>query len=300
MKIELVSKQVHFFGGKVRRKGEKIFATRKGSALAQSVGSRGRRPKRRRNPSRKPSRNAPTSARTCKPKRWKRLRLLRLLRQRSRRKARNRRPFWMRSSASRTISARSFRRSPRRVPATMPERLHITRPKKSDRMKIFGLTIARRRSRESRRIRLSHTLAVAADGGAFWSRLPGAWQRNIECDPTGTGPSVFRASMPASPGSPMTSPRCRSTLCVRTRTGYGRQSRRHRHSGRYSGSRTATRTESNSSSTWLLSKLITGNAYALKVRDARGIVTELYVLDPRRVTVRYTAAGEIFYSLTSG
>jgi len=49
--------------------------------------------------------------------------------------------------------------------------------------------------------------------------------------------------------------------------------------------------------TWLLSKLIAGNAYILKARDGRGIVTELYVLDPHKVKVRYTKSGDVFYTL---
>ena len=35
---------------------------------------------------------------------------------------------------------------------------------------------------------------------------------------------------------------------------------------------------------WVTSKLVHGNAYVLKQRDQRGIVTALYILDPLRVT----------------
>jgi HK97 family phage portal protein len=49
---------------------------------------------------------------------------------------------------------------------------------------------------------------------------------------------------------------------------------------------------------WLTSKLLYGNAYALKERaDARGMVTGYYVLDPRRVTPMVTPAGDVYYSL---
>ena len=34
---------------------------------------------------------------------------------------------------------------------------------------------------------------------------------------------------------------------------------------------------------WMMSKLSRGNTYVLKQRDARGIVTALYILDPMRV-----------------
>lgn len=48
---------------------------------------------------------------------------------------------------------------------------------------------------------------------------------------------------------------------------------------------------------WLLSKLLRGNTYVLKARDARNVVTALYVLDPARVTVLVSPAGEVFYQL---
>ncbi|WP_054886687.1 phage portal protein [Pseudomonas sp. NBRC 111130] len=48
---------------------------------------------------------------------------------------------------------------------------------------------------------------------------------------------------------------------------------------------------------WVTSKLTNGNAYALKLRDARGVVTKLYILDPRRVTPLVGDDGSIFYDL---
>lgn len=48
---------------------------------------------------------------------------------------------------------------------------------------------------------------------------------------------------------------------------------------------------------WLASKLIWGNAYVLKQRDLRGIVTSLTVLDPQRVRPIVTAAGDVYYEL---
>lgn len=49
--------------------------------------------------------------------------------------------------------------------------------------------------------------------------------------------------------------------------------------------------------TWLTSKMMFGNAYVLKDRDARGIVVGLHVLDPRRVTPLVAPSGDVFYSL---
>lgn len=47
---------------------------------------------------------------------------------------------------------------------------------------------------------------------------------------------------------------------------------------------------------WMLSKLMRGNAYALKQRDARGIVTGLYLLDPMRVRPVMGPSGDVFYA----
>lgn len=48
---------------------------------------------------------------------------------------------------------------------------------------------------------------------------------------------------------------------------------------------------------WITSKLIRGNAYALKERDRRGIVTGLYLLDPCRVQPLVAPDGSIYYRL---
>jgi HK97 family phage portal protein len=48
---------------------------------------------------------------------------------------------------------------------------------------------------------------------------------------------------------------------------------------------------------WITSKLMWGNAYVLKERDARGVVTALYVLDPLRVMPLIAPDGGIYYQL---
>lgn len=50
---------------------------------------------------------------------------------------------------------------------------------------------------------------------------------------------------------------------------------------------------------WILSKLTQGNAYILKSRDGRGVVTQLYVLDPERVLPMVSDAGEVYYQVQS-
>lgn len=49
---------------------------------------------------------------------------------------------------------------------------------------------------------------------------------------------------------------------------------------------------------WMLSKLVYGNTYVLKERDARGIVRALYVLDPCRVAPLISPDGSVFYQLS--
>jgi HK97 family phage portal protein len=50
---------------------------------------------------------------------------------------------------------------------------------------------------------------------------------------------------------------------------------------------------------WQLSKLNYGNAYILKVRDNRMVVTSQYVLDPNRVKPLVAPDGSVFYALNS-
>jgi len=50
---------------------------------------------------------------------------------------------------------------------------------------------------------------------------------------------------------------------------------------------------------WVLSKLSRGNAYVLKERDNRNVVTALHVLDPTRVQPLVADDGAVFYRLSS-
>lgn len=49
---------------------------------------------------------------------------------------------------------------------------------------------------------------------------------------------------------------------------------------------------------WFTSKLRSGNTYALKERDARGVVVRLYILQPERVTPLVADDGTVFYQLS--
>ncbi len=50
---------------------------------------------------------------------------------------------------------------------------------------------------------------------------------------------------------------------------------------------------------WMFSKLIRGNTYVLKVRDARGVVNALYVLNPDLVQPLVTDDGDVYYRLSA-
>lgn len=49
---------------------------------------------------------------------------------------------------------------------------------------------------------------------------------------------------------------------------------------------------------WIISKLLYGNTYILKVRDRRSVVTELYILDPQRVKVLIAETGDVYYQVS--
>ncbi|MGF6957997.1 phage portal protein [Paraburkholderia youngii] len=50
---------------------------------------------------------------------------------------------------------------------------------------------------------------------------------------------------------------------------------------------------------WIMSKLTRGNTYALKERDARGVVTALHVLNPWRVLPLVAKDGSVYYQLNT-
>jgi HK97 family phage portal protein len=50
---------------------------------------------------------------------------------------------------------------------------------------------------------------------------------------------------------------------------------------------------------WAVTKLLWGNVYGLKERDARGMVRAIYILDPQRVTPLITEQGDVYYQIDS-
>ena len=101
----------------------------------------------------------------------------------------------------------------------------------------------------------------------------------------------------ASTGFPKTSansPR-NSTNTIRS-CGYGKR-RSRRHSRRCCANSINIQTHIQWKEWYATSKLLRGNVYVLKQRDARGIVIAEYILDPNRVKPLVTSDGSIYYQL---
>jgi HK97 family phage portal protein len=159
-------------------------------------------------------------------------------------------------------------------------------------MKIFGWEL-------SRREKAAGALAPVDNRGGWWGivreSFTGAWQQNVEVklDTVLTYSTVFRCISLISSDiakmrirlvqkdsdgiwteieSPAFSPVLRKPNRFQTRIQFFTH--------------------------WVESKLIHGNAYILKGRDNRGVVTSLHVLDPTRVKVLVAADGDVFYQLS--
>jgi HK97 family phage portal protein len=157
-------------------------------------------------------------------------------------------------------------------------------------MRVFGLTLFEKK--------LPPTLsAVPGQGGWFGlirEPFTGAWQRNLETrvDSVLAYSAVFRCiGLIASDVAKM-----RMKLVELTPDGIWKETTSPafspvlRKPNRY-------QTRIQFFQTWMESKLVSGNAYILKGRDNRAVVTELYVLDPSLVTVLVAPDGAVYYQL---
>jgi phage portal protein BeeE len=159
-------------------------------------------------------------------------------------------------------------------------------------LKIFGLTLF-----EQKAVRANGTLLpVNSRAGWFGSVLEsftGAWQRNVEVklDTVLTYSTVFRCiSLISSDVSKM-----RMKLVELTDGIWNETS---------SPSFTPVLTKPNRYqnriqffASWIISKLVWGNAYILLERDARKVVVRMYVLDPTMVTPLVAPDGAVYYQL---
>lgn len=156
-------------------------------------------------------------------------------------------------------------------------------------MQIFGLSITRQKALP---------LAPISSRGSWWPMIresfSGAWQRNVEIsvDSVVTNPIVFSCvTLIAADISKLWLKLVeRDDHGIWTETDSPAFSPVLRKPNRYS-------TRIKFFEYWMLSKLLRGNTYVLKARDARGVVTALYVLDPSQVQVLVAPDGSVFYQV---
>jgi HK97 family phage portal protein len=158
-------------------------------------------------------------------------------------------------------------------------------------VRLFGWTIAREKTEQKALQPVDHR------GGWFslirepWT---GAWQRNIEIrtDSVLTYSAVFRCiSLISSDIAKM-----RIRLVAKDSNGIWIETENASHSPVLRNpNRFQTRIQFFAN--WVESKLVHGNAYILKERDARNVVTRLYVLDPNLVAVLVAPDGSVYYQL---
>jgi HK97 family phage portal protein len=159
-------------------------------------------------------------------------------------------------------------------------------------MRILGFDISRRKQ--------AGVLSPAISSGGWWpivrEAFAGAWQRNMECRPetalahwavfgcvtrisSDIGKMRFMLTAEVEPDVyeevdvPAYSPVLRKPNSYQTHIDF--------------------------KESWIISKLRTGNTFVLKERDARQVVTALYVLDPLRVLPLVASDGSIFYQLAT-
>ena len=158
-------------------------------------------------------------------------------------------------------------------------------------MNVLGLTITRTKAAP---------VQVSTPGSGGWLSLiresfGGAWQRNIEIrtDAVLTNTAVFRCIALISGDIA----KMRMRLVQQSKDGgvwrevtnpahspVLRKPNGHQNRIQFFGA-------------WMESKLIHGNTYVLKERDARNVVTGLYVMHPELVTVLITPDGGVYYEL---
>lgn len=151
-------------------------------------------------------------------------------------------------------------------------------------MKLFGYEITK-------------ALVPPMTGGGFRGRVhepfTGAWQKGIEysTDSVVNNPTLWRCvNLIASDVGKMPIRLSTVTDDIWTETDNPAFSPVLRKPNRF-------QTRQNFFEQWLHSKLMYGNTYALKRRDNRNVVIELFILDPNRVTVLIAPSGDVWYDL---
>lgn len=159
-------------------------------------------------------------------------------------------------------------------------------------MRLFGLTITRQKA-------APQALAIADNRGSWWPLIKesftGAWQQNVEvkvADVLTFGAAYRCISLISSDIAKM-----RVKLVQVDDEGVWSET----YSAAYSPvlrKPNAWQTRIQFFRNWMESKLVHGNAYVLKQRDNRGVVTALYVLDPTKVQPLVAPDGAVYYELS--
>lgn len=157
-------------------------------------------------------------------------------------------------------------------------------------MRLFGLTITREKA--------APALAPVDNRGGWWGIIresfAGAWQQNVEVklDTVLTYSTVFRCvSLIASDVAKL-----RIRLVAQDDNGIWTET----DTAAYSPVLRKPNGYQNRIqffTSWMESKLVHGNTYALKQRDQRNVVTALYVLDPQRTKPLVAPDGSVYYEL---
>jgi HK97 family phage portal protein len=123
----------------------------------------------------------------------------------------------------------------------------------------------------------------------------GAWQENLQ-GAASAGPNILAFGAVYSCVNIISSDIARMPVRVlRHRDGGGREEFRNHPAWRLMRRPNSFQTSLQFIQHYLISKLTTGNTYVLLLRDGRGVVNEMFVLDPKSVQVLVSEEGGIYY-----
>jgi HK97 family phage portal protein len=137
---------------------------------------------------------------------------------------------------------------------------------------------------------------------AGWTNSPhepfaGAWQQNLEKINT-AGPNLYANSGIYACVSVISSDvACLQPRVLRRRTDGSREEHQNHPAWALLQKPNTYQTSLQFVQRYLMSKLTSGNAYVLLFRDARGVVNEMYVLNPNTVQPLITDNGDVYYRI---
>ncbi len=163
-------------------------------------------------------------------------------------------------------------------------------------MRIFGLEITRAKAAPSAGALVPATNAMTTFLGAIRESFAGAWQRGVVVDDR---QSLLAFSAVYSCVTMIASDIAKLDLELRRKTSRGYQEVENSPFLQVLRKPNRFQNRQQFLQQWIISRLLYGNAYMLKERDGRGIVTALYVLEPSRVTPLVGSDGSVWYRLSN-